>query len=446
MGTHRTLPLGRDDHQIAQAARGSDRRWRRNRRLRWLAVFACGLCWIAWSAPPAAALIVTTTTLDTTQPPADDPGWNSVTGGLSLNYTYLGNGWALTAFHVARLIPLSDQLMNFGPAYAPNFGIIPNQGYSVPNPSGSGMTLSPLTDLFLVRLNGDPGLPSLPIASQALTNADIGASVTFAGLGPTRDANTSTWDGHLGYYGSGYTKRWGKNQIANETPYFTETADNDLHGKVSLNIAGDVRDVISMITIFDQGTDQTYPYEAQAIGGDSGSAVFHKNGSQWELIGIVNSALIYQNQPSNFAAYTGGTTFADLTFYRNEILNIMNGHTNYSVSGDVNLDGQVTGDGTGSWATDDVTAFVQGWNWQQAQANVVSWKKGDLNLDGVTNVNDFFLMRSALNNAGLGAGASSLSGLFGTGTVPEPSSLILAAGAIGFALSRRRPRTRRTLS
>ena len=72
-----------------------------------------------------------------------------------------------------------------------------------------------------------------------------------------------------------------------------------------------------------------------------------------------------------------------------------------------------------------------------------SWKKGDLNLDGVTNVTDFFLMRNALNNAGLGAGASALSGLFSSGGVPEPSSLILAAGAIGFALGRRRPRSRR---
>ncbi len=333
--------------------------------------------------------------------------------------------------------------MNFGPNYTADYRIIPNQGYSVPNPSGMGLT--PLTDLFLVRLNGDPGLPSLTIASQALTNADLGqpiANVTFAGLGPTRDANTSIWDNHLGYYGSGYTKRWGKNQIANENSVFDET-DSDLRGKISLNTVGGVLDVISMITIFDQGTDQTYPYEAQAIGGDSGSAVFHKNGAQWELTGVVNAVLVYPGgQPSNFAPYGGGTTFADLTFYRNEILNIMNAHTNYSIPGDVNLDGVLSGNGTGIAATDDVTAFVQGWNWQQAQANVESWKKGDLNLDGVTDVDDFFLMRTALNNAGLGGGASSLSGLFSSGGVPEPSSLVLTAGALGFALGRRRPRSR----
>ena len=57
---------------------------------------------------------------------------------------------------------------------------------------------------------------------------------------------------------------------------------------------------------------------------DSGSAVFRKNGAQWELIGIVNTIYTYENQPA-ISAFDGNyTSFADLTYYRNEIMNIMN--------------------------------------------------------------------------------------------------------------------------
>jgi hypothetical protein len=167
--------------------------------------------------------------------------------------------------------------------------------------------------------------------------------------------------------------------------------------------------------------------------------VFHKNGAQWELIGIVNTIYTYENQPA-FSAFDGDyTSFADLTYYRNEILNIMNAHPGFSVTGDINLDGVVTGNGTGPATTDDITAFVQGWGWQQGSANVNSWKKGDLNLDGVTNAADFFLMRNAAVSAGLATGASTLSNLFGSsGGVPEPSSAALILMAAGLAGCRRR--------
>jgi hypothetical protein len=408
--------------------------------LRALVVCACGISCFVWSTPFASALVVTTTTLDTTQPPPDNPGWNNVTVGANTrNFTYLGNGWALSAWHVGP-----------GPADPPQFqtltfstgvvSVIPNQNYVIPNPSGSG--LSAETDLRLVRINADPGLPSLTIAQTPLTSSNLGqpiADVTIIGNGRTRDANPATWSGHQGYYALGdYTKRWGRNQIADENPLLNES-DADLRGTVNIGSMQDPRHTVSMITRFDMsgGID----YEAQGVDRDSGSAVFRKNGAQWELIGIVNTIYTYENQPAVSAFNGNYTSFGDLTYYRSEILNIMNTHANYSVVGDLNLDGIVSGNGTGSVATDDVAAFVQGWGWQQGTANVTSWKKGDLNLDGVTNVTDFFLMRNAAINAGLVTGASTLSGMFGSGVVPEPSTLVLIAGAIGFALAgRRRPR------
>lgn len=387
---------------------------------------------------PAHALIVTTTSpLNTTQPPPDDPGWNNTTisGTSNRNFTYLGNGWAISAWHVGPDIgqPPNEQVLSFSTG---NYSIIPNQNYIVPNQAGSG--LSAQTDLRLVRLSSDPGLPSVTIAQTPLTNANLGqsvADVTFVGIGRTREATAATWEGHQGYYAqSDNTKRWGRNQIASEDPLFG-TTDSDLRGTVNIGTAEDPRHIVSMFTRFDFNAGN---YEAQAVDRDSGSAVFHKSGAQWELIGIVNTIYTYNNQPG-LSAFDGDyTSFADLTYYRSEILNIMNAHADYSVMGDVNLDGVITGNGTGPASSDDITAFVQGWGWQQGTASVNSWKKGDLNRDGVTNATDFFLMRNAAINAGLATGATALSNLFSSGGVPEPSSIALVAIVAGFAACRRR--------
>lgn len=389
-------------------------------------------------AAPAPAMIVTTTSpLDTTVAPPDNPGWNNVTvGPNSRNFTYLGNGWGLSAWHVGPFIgqPAELQTLTFSTGVV---SVIPNQIYIVPNPSGAG--LSAETDLHLVRLSADPGLPSLTIAQTALTNANLGqpvGDVTFIGNGRTRESNVSTWSGHQGYYAQDdFTKRWGRNQIANDDTLLGGS-DTDLRGTVNIGTTEAPRHIVSMFTKFDFSAGN---YEAQAVDRDSGSAVFHKNGAQWELIGIVNTIYTYENQPA-FSAFDGDyTSFADLTYYRSEILNIMNAHANYSVVGDINLDGVVTGNGTGSASTDDITAFVQGWGWQQGAANVTSWKKGDLNLDGTTNAADYFLMRNAAINAGLATGASALSNLFSpSGGVPEPSSLALVAIAASAAACRRR--------
>jgi hypothetical protein len=111
----------------------------------------------------------------------------------------------------------------------------------------------------------------------------------------------------------------------------------------------------------------------------------------------------------------------------------------YSIMGDVNLDGVVTGNGTGPAAFDDVTAFVAGWNYNNGtgQGTVTSWKHGDLNRDGRTDVADFLKLRSGLNAP---ISSAVVATLFGSANVPEPSTAMLTLLAASLIAGKRRVR------
>ncbi len=83
--------------------------------------------------------------------------------------------------------------------------------------------------------------------------------------------------------------------------------------------------------------------------------------------------------------------------------------------------------------TDDVAAFVAGWGFDNkaGAGDYASWTHGDMNHDGRTDVNDFFLLRGALNEPISGA---ALTALFGgqlpfdgvNSVVPEPGVVYLS--------------------
>jgi hypothetical protein len=68
-----------------------------------------------------------------------------------------------------------------------------------------------------------------------------------------------------------------------------------------------------------------YSSESQAAYGDSGGGVFHKNGSSWELSGMILTVAGYSGQPDPGAnAVYGNVTYAaDLSFYRPQIMAIV---------------------------------------------------------------------------------------------------------------------------
>ena len=110
---------------------------------------------------------------------------------------------------------------------------------------------------------------------------------------------------------------------------------------------------------------------------------------------------------------------------------------------DVNLNGVVAGDGTGPAATDDVTAFVQGWRSRRLVNGVqvgdwISRQNGDLNYDGIVDIRDASVLRLALVSAGTGSFDFSLLDR----NVPEPAAAALAMLGTCCLLRIRSPRAR----
>jgi hypothetical protein len=371
---------------------------------------------------------------------AGDPGWANVAStGTFLNAVYIGDGWVLSANHTG-VSPV--QFDPSGPTYSP----IPNQSFQVPNPTGvSGLT-APAADLRLYRINTDPGLPSLTLATQPLALND---DVVFMSYGVTRSPTELHWNvnnstdpptwtsvpsggANSGYAGAGSAKRWGTNQVADDNTVLGES-DADLTTIVTSG-------TIANLTVYDQNSSN--PFESQVVGGDSGSGVWHKRNGQWELAGIVVANYIFKGQSTStfnasnsLAVYGNATAYADLSSYATQIAVIKAAHVDYSVMGDVNLDSVVD--------SNDVNAFVAAWRYDSGSAlgSLTSWKHGDLNHDGKTDVDDFFLLRNAMNGV-IPTGA--LTALFGNsppssstmGLVPEPTAAglaLMAAVMVAFA-------------
>jgi hypothetical protein len=278
------------------------------------------------SARASALVVVPPATNANTSAPADDPGWQNV-GDRGV---YLGNRWVITANHVGA------GTTNF--AGVGSFAAVSGSAVRLQNPTGQ--SLSMFTDLLLFRLASDPGLPALSIASSP---APVGDAVTLIGNG--RSVPPSAAETHwsvtadpmnpmhyiwtevpTGGDASGYKstivgqKLWGTNLVEDDEPLFSQM-DAD-HTVVANSGNGDV---ISLFTDFDDpnavGGGAT-PSEAQAQGGDSGSAAFHKNGANWELAGITHAIALFTDQPNLTAVYGDLTFFADLSAYRSQILAI----------------------------------------------------------------------------------------------------------------------------
>ena len=394
------------------------------RRVSLCGVFALlALCVSA--APVGAVVIRTGDGTGTASAPADDPGWLNV-GKLGVaTGVYLGSRWVLTLNHVgAGNIDLN------GSTYGSTGAQL-----RLKNLTGG---FTEFTDLLLFRIDvAPPGLPDLNISSFAppAGSGSSGADLVMIGYGRTRDIDDTYWNvdmtttpwhwtvlpSSVGAEAHGYNalsskvKRWGENDLKSKIPKLPTTQ-------------GDVK---ALETVFDETGG--HMYEAQAVGGDSGGAVFYKNSGNWELAGLmgwVNFPPSLQDEDVNAPAGTrplfGSLTYAaDLSEYKSQITPLVNPEP-----GDMNADGVVNVDDV-PWfltALTDPDAYLSEFFFVDSFADIVRY--GDFDDNGIFDLGDLGLFNSMISGSTFAAAQA----------VPEPSAFslfVVGVLSLGYLVRRR---------
>ncbi|MBN1590917.1 MAG: PEP-CTERM sorting domain-containing protein [Pirellulales bacterium] len=355
--------------------------------------------------PRAEAVIVATTTGNTTAP-VDDFGFANVGIKGGATGVYLGYRWVLTAAHsLAADIVLNGRTYEWDE----------ETNIRLKNPTD--LELTEFTDLRLFRITEDPWLPTIKIADEPLNAWD---EVVMVGNGRDRADVLTAWE-VTGTYNSGDEWTWTVTAPPGDVQgYYSETYNtlrwgtNRVEPGMYAVKLSDTNQVLAFWTDFDQynGTE----FEAQATSGDSGGGVFHKNGDQWELVGIMSAVSDLPNQPSQ-ALFELETYSADLSIYVDQILAIIT-----PLGGDANLDGIVN--------ARDAAIFAANWG----RTDGVLWGHGDFNEDGVINQLDAIILADNWGQTQAPAGSQNAD------AVPEPSAIMLVlAGLIGLVARRVQP-------
>jgi hypothetical protein len=250
-------------------------------------------------AAPAGAVLVDSGNGNTTAP-ADDPGWANVGLVGSLNGVYLGHGWMISAAHVG--IASDRAVLLDGVDYFP----IVESRVVIKHDA------SRYADLQVFQIDAVPEhLPVLPIRA---TTPSLGTPVVMIGRG--YDQGTfNTWDAGGWNWATTRTKRWGTNHIGGVLG-----GSPDPVGSRRLYSGGKVTQ--ALVVEFNEnaaGSD----HEAIVTTGDSGGGLFIENGSGWELAGIEFAVGVANGQPARTSIYGNDTYSVDLSYYRDQILDIV---------------------------------------------------------------------------------------------------------------------------
>ena len=243
--------------------------------------------------------------------PGDDPGWNNV-GAIGVGGgVYIGYGWVLTANHVGS----GDGITLGGVKYP----MLPGTGRQLTNAGAAGK--SALTDLFMFQI-AQPSL-SLPFIHVASTAPANGETVTMIGRGRLQQANPTFWDINDSVIPWVWTET--TEDLANEAGFKTDGTKSMRWGTNAIDDRGWFKvgvDVLGLGTTFDPYVSTN---EAQVVSGDSGGAVFVKQAGAWNLAGIIIAQGLLPNQPggTSTAAFYNTSVFADLSYYRPQIVAIV---------------------------------------------------------------------------------------------------------------------------
>ncbi|MEE3326737.1 MAG: hypothetical protein VX252_05360 [Myxococcota bacterium] len=265
------------------------------------------LCVLALSAAlPVQALVLDAMQSDgNTRPPQPDPGWDHVIqhlGGPSA--VYLGCRWVLTTQHVGvTILTVEDERLN----------PVPETIEKIKNPDGRP------SDLLLFQVDRDPNLPPLRIPARS---ARVGQEATLIGFGSSRGSSLTVDFPKRGLldgfnWQKDQTKRWGTNRFS-AAPKFVDVGKAD--GRT-----------LALPLVYDPLEDmETTRHEAAAAFGDSGGAVFAdldpvfpERGTA--LFGLIFSVSSFGSQPKNSSFYGNVTWAADLSYYRDAIVEAIEG-------------------------------------------------------------------------------------------------------------------------
>jgi hypothetical protein len=218
--------------------------------------------------------------------PPDDPGWANLGTRSNLTVVYLGRRWMLTANHVGA----GDVVLE-GQTYSP----VPGSAIQFENPDTSQ------ADLMVFKIFGDPGLPPLDIPSFPPMVGDL-----LIAIGNGRNRGSATTFMELGGYdwGGGNSMRWGTN-IVSEIDVLVDT---------TYSFAATFTDPLDPSATTD---------EAAGANGDSGGGAFIKVGGDWYLAGTIFAISQYTGQPSTTSIYDNKLFAVDLSFYRDDILAVI---------------------------------------------------------------------------------------------------------------------------
>ena len=224
-------------------------------------------------------------------PPDDDPGWRNVghhTGTPTV--VYLGDRWVLSAEHSGL-----NSVTFEGKRYEP----LPDSALQLEKPE------SKFSDLLLFRIDEDPGLPALSIATSPPV---VGQNVILIAAGASRGGRFTIYDEDLGAvdgftWEMDQTKRWGTNRV--------ETPPQLLSYKDT--------DTMAFPLAFDRIEDlRSTRNEAAGALGDSGGALFDHRASgdstsEWVLSGIIFSVTNRGESLPRMTFYNDLTWVADLS-------------------------------------------------------------------------------------------------------------------------------------
>ena len=236
-----------------------------------------------------AVLIASGDGSSNTTAPTDDPGWAHV-AITDLNAVYLDAGWIITANHASV-----EELEIEGRAYR----TVPGSKTRLENADSS----LPRPDLALYKIHPIPELPELPIRALPPQGSE---TVILVGRGRDR-GDAVEWMGRAGWqWKTTRSLRWGTNRV------HEVELDIDLSGQSSTR---------AFSTDF-SGSSAT-EHEAQVTTGDSGGAAFIERAGRWELAGILFAASAFYDQPDHTSLFGNRTLIADLSHYRDSILEIV---------------------------------------------------------------------------------------------------------------------------